>query len=155
MTDADHVRQPIQVAVIAARPCADCWEYLLLHRIPAGGGFWQYVTGGVEDDEDVLEAAQREFREETGLSPISFAPLEHSYSFPVPENMEHLYQPGVRMIVEHVFIAQVASGATPTIDPQEHDDWRWCSEEIAVELLYWPENKKALALCAGILKRRS
>ena len=34
----------------------DSFRYLILKRRPEDGGFWQPVTGGVEEGESVLEA---------------------------------------------------------------------------------------------------
>lgn len=42
-------------------------EYLLLKRLPERNGFWQPVTGGVEDEETHEEALYREVFEETGV----------------------------------------------------------------------------------------
>ncbi|MCK4302072.1 MAG: NUDIX domain-containing protein, partial [candidate division Zixibacteria bacterium] len=65
------MRQPIQVAIYCVRMDGAHREYLLLHRIPSGGAYWQGVTGGVEGDEGYLAAARRELEEETGFVPIS------------------------------------------------------------------------------------
>ena len=42
-------------------------EALLVHRSPEQGGYWHVVAGGVESGETAVEAAEREFSEETGL----------------------------------------------------------------------------------------
>jgi hypothetical protein len=62
------VRQPIQVSVYPARSAGSDWEYLLLRCVPLPdlglGAFWQGVTGGVEEGEDLVEAATRELSKE-------------------------------------------------------------------------------------------
>jgi 8-oxo-dGTP pyrophosphatase MutT (NUDIX family) len=42
-------------------------EYLLLKRLPDRNGFWQPVTGGLEEGETRTEALCREIEEETGI----------------------------------------------------------------------------------------
>ena len=48
--------------------------------------------------------------------------------------------PGVEEIVVHTFLVEVPQGWEPTLN-DEHDDYRWCSRDDAVELLHWPEPK--------------
>jgi len=94
------VRQPIQVLVYPVRRIGGHWEYLLLRRIPSRGGFWQGVTGGVQQGEGLKEAAQRELLEETGLVPSLLEKINYSYSFPLDEEWRHLYSSDVREITE-------------------------------------------------------
>jgi dATP pyrophosphohydrolase len=61
------MRLPIQVEAIIYRRNGDEVEYLLLKRTPERSGFWQPVTGGVEEGETRKEALCREISEETGL----------------------------------------------------------------------------------------
>jgi 8-oxo-dGTP pyrophosphatase MutT (NUDIX family) len=148
------MRRPIQVLVYSARRGDADWEYLLLHRTPWGDGFWQGVTGGVEGDETPLAAAYRELQEETGFTPERLEDLDFSYTFPVADRWRYLYAPGVDEIREHVYLAEVASGADPAIDRREHDDWRWCTLEAATSLLIWPDNVNGLRRAAAWLRRR-
>ncbi|MCL6642087.1 MAG: NUDIX pyrophosphatase [Candidatus Bipolaricaulota bacterium] len=148
------MRQPIQVLVYPVRRIGDRWEYLLLHRIPSCGGFWQGVTGGVQQGEGLTEAAQRELLEETGLVPSLLEKIDYSYSFPLDEEWRHLYSSTVREIIEYVFVAHIGVQQEPQIDPLEHDEWRWCRFEEALELLYWPGNREALKRCHQFLLSR-
>jgi 8-oxo-dGTP pyrophosphatase MutT (NUDIX family) len=45
-------------------------EYLLLKRLPEKNGFWQPITGGVEEGETQEEALLREVIEETGVKNV-------------------------------------------------------------------------------------
>jgi dATP pyrophosphohydrolase len=146
------MRQPIQVAIYCVREGEDGPQWLMLKRIAEGGGLWQGVTGGVEDDETAREAALRELREETGLTPTDFHPIDFTYTFPVPTDMQHLYEPEVNEIREMVFLALVDNDAEPVLDSTEHDSCRWCSLAEADYLLYWPGNRTSLTQCARRLQ---
>jgi dATP pyrophosphohydrolase len=108
-------------------------EFLVVHRSPAGGGYWHAIAGGVEPSEEWEAAARRELQEETGLAANELQPLgDFSY---VREPWE--YEPGLRVDV-HAFLVDVAPGWEPELD-HEHDDYRWCPRDDAMELLFWPE----------------
>jgi len=79
------MRIPIQVLVYPVRQRGSKWEYLLLKRIERREGFWQGVTGGVEQGEELDEAARRELLEETGFTPLKLERIDFSYSFPVAD----------------------------------------------------------------------
>ena len=148
------MRQPFQVLVYPVRTAGSRWEVLLLRRSASRGGFWQGVTGGVEEEEDLVEAARRELYEETGLAPFALEQIDYSYSFPVEEEWRHLYAVGVEEVVEHVFLALVDGQQEPTIT-WEHDNWQWCSFRQALGILTWPGNIEALKRCERFVKARS
>jgi lipoyl(octanoyl) transferase len=140
------MREPFQVLVYPAKTAGGGFQYLLLHRTPLRGGFWQGVTGGVEKGETILA-------EETGFSPLIIEEAGYSYSLPMQDRWRALYAGGVQEISEHVFAALVADQQEPIIDPGEHDLWRWCGLSQALELLIWPENIEALKRCDELLHR--
>lgn len=144
-------RQPVQVLVHPVRWTEESWRYLMLHRTPQRGGFWQGVSGGVEWGEELADAAaRREQGEETGLSPRQLHRVDCSYTFPMQAEWREIYPPGTTEVVEHVFLA-VVEGAEPTLSPGEHDAWRWCTFEEALALLAWPENVVALRCCEQVV----
>jgi 8-oxo-dGTP pyrophosphatase MutT (NUDIX family) len=111
-------------------------EYLLLKRTQKKGGFWQPVTGGVEEKEREREAVIREVKEETGVEEI-LAIIEDVHYFKLEENG----------IDEFVFGVEVSPEAEISIEKNiypEHDEFKWCNFEEALNLLKWPGNKEGL-----------
>lgn len=103
-------------------------EFLVVHRVPAGGSYWHGIAGGVEEGESFADAAARELREETGLD-----------ATPLPLGAPFRYE----HISVETFLVDVPEGWEPALN-DEHDDYRWCSQDDAVELLHWPEPKELL-----------
>ena len=149
------MRAPIQVLVYLARRAASGdWEYLLLQRVPCRGGFWQGITGGVEDNEDTVEAARREVTEETGLVPLELHRIDYSYSFSIEDSARHLYAADVEKLTEYVFVARVVGQQEVEVS-SEHDQYRWCRFDEALGLLSWSENKEALRRCHRVMLARN
>ncbi|MHA1217344.1 MAG: NUDIX hydrolase [Candidatus Heimdallarchaeaceae archaeon] len=148
------MRIPKQVLVYPVKEIDDSWEYLLLRRIESIGGFWQGVTGAPEKGEELLDAAKRELLEETSYIPNFIFQTDFSYKIKVEEKYNKNYPEGVNEIPEYVFVAKISQPDLPSIDPKEHDEWKWCSFEEAMELLKWEDNKKALEHIRNILEEK-
>jgi dATP pyrophosphohydrolase len=128
------MRLPIQVQGILFRKINGKMQYLLLKRTPERGGFWQPVTGGLEEGETKIEALKREVREETGMKNIiGIIEDVHYFEFSDP----HLFK-------EYVFGVEISSDEKMVLDRREHSQFRWCSFQEALRLLKWKENKEAL-----------
>ena len=56
-----NFRRLIQVCAFLATRKEDIWEYLLFHRVPKLGAFWQGVTWTTGGGEALDQAANREF----------------------------------------------------------------------------------------------
>ena len=128
-----EVRLPYEVFVFVRRGRE---EYLVLHRSPKQGGYWHCVAGGLEVGENYAEAAARELLEETGLE-APLAELGRHFVYRL-EEWEPRYTPESGEIHVECFLAEAPAGWEPTLD-WEHDEYRWCSPEEGVALLYWPE----------------
>jgi len=138
------VRIPIQVLIYPIRKTNEDWEYLMLKRVKNRGGFWQGVTGAPENDETLSEGAKRELNEETGYSSVNLIKTDISYIIPMEDRWEDIYPEGTKEIPEYLFIAMIPHPDPPKIDPTEHNDWKWCSYEEAMDLLSLEDNKRAL-----------
>lgn len=113
------MRLPIQAQVVVFR--TDPLRFLMLKRTAQKGGFWQCVTGGVEEGETIEAAAKRELFEETGLEPVAWIRDVFSFQF----EQDGWYY------TEFVFAAEV--DGDPVLS--EHDEYRWCTFEEAEALV--------------------
>ena len=139
-------KQPRSVQVVVFSERAEKRLYLLLRRVSSHGGFWQSVTGSLEDGETHLRAAVREVREETGFTvrENELIDLDLTNVFEIAEQWRPKYAPGVTRNEEVCFAVPVQHGAVE-IDRLEHDEYVWVDYDAAVELLYWESNRKALS----------
>jgi dATP pyrophosphohydrolase len=147
-------RLPVQVLVYCFRRSAGGIEYLMLRRTAKYGGFWQGITGAPEGDESLLEGAARELAEETRLSPTHLLQVDFSYSFPVEDQWKWAYHPDVKQINEYIFLAEISDDAGPVLS-FEHDLYEWAFFDRAMELLNWPNNRRALEYCDRLLRGKS
>ena len=138
------MRQPIQVLVFCYRETHRGREYLVLHRQPHAWAFWQPISGGVEDDEELLTTARRELQEETGFKSDSLESIGYAYYIPVSHDSQ-LSQTGAdELIPVNAFAARIADGIDPVLDENEHDDFRWCSADLADRLMFWHNDRESL-----------
>ena len=138
------MRIPIQVLIYPVRKTNEDLEYLMLKRVKDRGGFWQGVTGAPENDETLSEAAIRELYEETGYNPLNLIKTDISYIIPMEDRWKDIYPEETTEIPEYLFIAKIDESSPPKIDPIEHNDWKWCSYQEAMNLLSLEDNKTAL-----------
>lgn len=136
-------RAPYNVLVYLYRRTGDgTFEYALFKR--ADLGFWQGVTGGGEDDETPIEAARRETREETGLSPVaSFLQLDTVEPIPAYHfGHSQLWGEDVYIVPQYAFGVEVKD--EQLILSPEHTAYRWLRYAEAYRLLEFDGNRTAL-----------
>lgn len=138
-------KTPISVLVVIHTPALDV---LLLER--AGHpGFWQSVTGSLEPDEALLEAARRELFEETGIvaSPHDFVDWQQANNYEIFQEWRHRYAPGVTHNSEHVFSLCVPAICPIRVAAGEHLGYRWLPWKEAAEACFsWSNRDAILAL---------
>jgi dATP pyrophosphohydrolase len=135
------MRLPIQVQAIVFKKISRRLHYLLLKRTPEREGFWQPVTGGLEEGETVIEALERVVLEETGIRNIIGIIVDVHY-FEYSDSC---------FIKEYVFGVEIHPDEKIVIDGKELCQFRWCGFQEALELLKWSENKEALSRLNKIL----
>lgn len=134
------------VQVVIYRKLANKVEFLLLKRIKAEGGFWQNVTGHIEDGETALDALKRELHEETGITKwldISNQIFEYSWEYKGTRGKDV------------AFAINVAHDQKIKLNSAEHEQYFWLSSKDAVGKLKWPGNKKALQIASQYIKQNS
>ena len=135
------MRLPIQIEAILFKRTDGKIQYLLLKTIPRRGGFWQPITGGLEEGETKIEALKREIKEETGIKNI----------IKIIENVHYHEFQDPHLIKEYVFGVEVFSDEKVMLDGKEHSEFKWCSFQEALKLMKWKGNKDALKKLDRIL----
>lgn len=119
---------------------------LLLERADRPG-FWQSVTGSLDEpDEDLRAAALREVAEETGIraDPASLRDWQHSTVFEIYGHWRARYGPGVTHNTEHTFSLSVPAGMAPILAAREHLAHMWLPYAEAAEKCFSPSNRGAI-----------
>lgn len=115
---------------------------LMLSRVhPAG--FWQSVTGSLEQGETPQDAACRELFEETGIDAMPVDRCRH-VDFAISERWLPRYAPGVTSNREHEFSLELERAPPVRLDPAEHVAARWLSRGEALELAFSATNRAAI-----------
>lgn len=142
---APTVRTGVEIAVFVTRKSDG--RVLLVHRSPQHGGYWHVVAGGVEPGETVVEAAERELREETGLVADFTAGVEVveyiDSRTEQPAERPSLDEPEIVEVAVTCFLVNAPHAWEPNLD-WEHDDHRWSDPEEAPTELRWPGTAQAL-----------
>ena len=126
------------VEVCVFRFLNDHPEYLMLKRSPDEKIYpdlWQFVSGSLDDGEKAFDAALRELKEETKLTPKRFWVVPHANMF---------YDPAYDAVnVSPLFAAQVDMGKAPTLS-SEHCAYEWLPFADAWRRLVWPGQRAGL-----------
>lgn len=134
-------RKPLQVLVIPFRMGSEP-EFAVFHR--SDEEMWQFIAGGVEDQEDAMQAARREAEEEASIpGDLAFVQLDSVASVPRTafSGTEH-WPEDLFVVPEHSFAVDV--GDRELVLSFEHDEVRWVPYDKAVSLLTWDSNRVAL-----------
>ncbi len=128
-------RTNVQVLVFCKKPT---FSVLVLKRTPERSGYWQPVCGGVENGEDLIEAALREVSEETGIEKVEFViDLEYTFTYKETKN-------GILMDMQDFCFAVEIENTFDIQLSDEHEEFRWCSYMEAKTYLKWEYSLIAL-----------
>ncbi len=137
-------RAPFQVLTIPFTYEQENILFAIFQRQPSSGGFWQWISGGGEDQESPQEAAIREMNEEANITrDFSLYKLDSSCTI-----QKDIYK-GHEDWGKNCFVVPEYSFAVELLNKKieishEHQSYKWVSYEEAMALLEWDSNKTAL-----------
>ena len=142
---------PVSVLVVIHTPDL---QVLLIERA-RHPGFWQSVTGSLDDeDERPFATAVREVAEETGLDALApghvLRDWQESSWYEIFPEWRHRYAPGVTRNLEHVFSLQIPAVVPVTLAPREHINQQWLPASEAAGRVFSPTNRDAILRLPGL-----
>lgn len=141
---SDLIRKVMVIAVWRNSSIPPEQKILLLKRNPSDGGEWQPVTGKVEQEEDFLDAALREFQEETGLEPPeqpAYLGLEHDFTGRWGDAVERSYR----------IVFTDNQPPEPVLDGQEHTEFAWLNIDEALARVIHSQQKTAIKRATTVI----
>ena len=109
-------------------------------------GFWQSVTGSLEQGETPLQAAIREVHEETGLDATQYDLQDWQVSnvYEIYPHWRYRYAPGISHNTEHLFGLTLPESLPVKLAPDEHVQYEWVDWREAAERVFSWTNVDAL-----------
>ncbi len=126
---------PIMIECLVYRIVEKKYEFLCLKRTEEDGGWWQPVIGHMQKNESLEQSLFRELQEETGITKVEKL-IDDVWHF----HWEYKDE----MYLEFVFAAEVNKDQEISLNPTEHEIYRWCLAEEAISLFKYENNKNAL-----------
>ncbi len=114
-------------------------QVLIMERADKAG-YWQSVTGSLEQGETPIQAAIREVQEETGLDATQYdlQDWQASNIYEIYPHWRHRYAPDVTHNTEHLFGLELPSPLPIKLAPDEHLRYEWVDwREAAKRVFSW------------------
>ncbi len=121
-------------------------KYLIIKRCKADGGFWQGVTGTLEEGENLRDCLIREIDEELGVNRNNLLQISD-----LKQTLQWSKKTGF-MITEYVYAVKIDLNSIIALS-EEHDDFRWCDFDEAHQMLGKDNNKNTLKLINSELQK--
>ncbi len=127
------------------------FKVLLMERADKKG-FWQSVTGSLEENETPRDAAIREVFEETGIDSTQYHledwQLSHVYEIYV--HWRYRYAPDITHNTEHIFALKVPATIPIQLSADEHVQYLWVDWHDAMDKVFSWTNVEAIKKLAEI-----
>lgn len=120
--------QGVMFAIVEGEP-----SFLILKRSPNEGGYWQPLTGSVEENETELDCLRRELEEEVGIqaSTVDITDVLHTFDWSYEDVIYNEFVRGV----------QISRNADIVLS-EEHSEYMWCDLNEALQSLKHESNKE-------------
>lgn len=112
-------------------------NYLIIKRREKDGGFWQGVTGTVEEGELLTDCLTREIKEELGIEKEDIAKISQ-----ILQTIQWKKQNGF-VTTEYVYAVKIDRGQEIWLS-DEHVEYKWCDFDEAYNTLGKENNKNTL-----------
>ena len=121
-------------------------QVLIMERADKAG-YWQSVTGSLEQGETPMQAAIREVQEETGLNAAQYDLQDWQVSniYEIYPHWRHRYAPDVSHNTEHLFGLELPSQLAIKLAPDEHLHYEWVDWREAAKRVFSWTNVDALS----------
>lgn len=146
---AETCKRPFSVLVVVHTIDLDV---LLLERSDHPG-YWQSVTGSLEEGETLGEAARRELFEETGLENGILTDWGMETEYEIYPEWRHRYAPGVTRNLEHAFGFRLEKPCPVRLSAREHLNYRWLPFEEAAKNAFSSSNAAAILKLPEMLNK--
>lgn len=135
-------KTPISALILIHTPDL---QVLIMERADKAG-YWQSVTGSLEQGETPLQAAIREVYEETGLDATQYDMQDWQMSnvYEIYEHWRHRYAPGTIHNTEHLFGLELPKPLPIKLAADEHVQYQWVDWREAAKRVFSWTNIEAL-----------
>jgi 8-oxo-dGTP pyrophosphatase MutT (NUDIX family) len=124
-----------QVEVILWRKASPTVEFLLVQKPVEAGGYWESLTGTLNQDETPEVAAERLILEKLGSSPLSDPKVLDFHFYTLDKSG--------KPIQNEVVTAEIHPSVKIAVSP-DYIGFSWHSQEEAEAQLLWEDNREAL-----------
>ena len=127
------------------------FKVLLMERSDKRG-FWQSVTGSLEENETPRDAAIREVFEETGIDSTHYhlEDWQLSHIYEIYAHWRYRYAPDITHNTEHIFALKVPATIPIKLSANEHVQYQWVDWHHAMDKVFSWTNVEAIKKLAEI-----